>query len=299
MTSAVWLVMMSKKTLIPRAWALSMKDVELGVGAEVRVDPGEVGDPVAVVAGRGQGPRALDGAVLEARRQPDGRGAEPVDVVELLAQPGDVTAVEEPLVGRVEPVRQPVPGDAGPVVGRVAVGEPVGHHEVEALAGQRRPQAVARERAVLGGHLGPAEVGGLDTDPVGGLVVGEDDPGRLRQHERQVAAALGAVRLVPAVVDRHLQLVAACRHQERRRPDPGVPGGEMGGGAVRGPVGGTAELALDRAHQGHRGGRGRVVGRGGLAPALLGEGGAGQDRGEQAQQRTTRGGDDCAHESSR
>ena len=27
MTSAVWLVMMSKKTLIPRAWALSMKDV--------------------------------------------------------------------------------------------------------------------------------------------------------------------------------------------------------------------------------------------------------------------------------
>jgi len=46
------------------------------VGPEVRVDLREVGDPAAVVA-RGREPRVvLDGLVLEARRQPDGRRAE-------------------------------------------------------------------------------------------------------------------------------------------------------------------------------------------------------------------------------
>ena len=272
---------------------------ELGVGAEVRIDPGEVGDPVAVVARGGRGARALDRTVLEARREPDRGGAEPVDVVELLAQPGDVTPVEEPLVGRVEAVRQPVTGDPAPVVGPVSVGEPVGHHEVEALPGERRAQAVARQGAVLGGDLGAAEVGGLDTDPVRGLVVGEDDPGGLGQHQRQVPTALGAVGLVPAVVDRDLELVAAGRDPEGARPDAVAAGAQVGVGAVRGPVGRAAELALERADQGDRGGRIRVVGRRGLPPALLREGGAGQDRGEQGDEGTARGGDDSAHEGSR
>ena len=48
----MWLVMMSKKTLMPRLCALPMSVLEVGVGAQVRVDLGEVGDPVAVVAGR-------------------------------------------------------------------------------------------------------------------------------------------------------------------------------------------------------------------------------------------------------
>ena len=61
--------------------------LELGVGAEVRVDLREVGDPVAVVAGALGAGRALHGLVLERRRHPDRRRAEALDVVELLEQP--------------------------------------------------------------------------------------------------------------------------------------------------------------------------------------------------------------------
>ena len=88
--------------------------LELGVGAEVRVDLREVGDPVAVVAGARVRALALHGLVLEARRQPDRRRAEPVDVVELLAQPGDVAAGVEALVGRVVPGREAVARRARP-----------------------------------------------------------------------------------------------------------------------------------------------------------------------------------------
>jgi hypothetical protein len=66
---------------------------QLLVRAEVRVDLREVRDPVAVVAGRRVLPLALDGTVDEGRGQPDGRRAEAGDVVELLAQAGDVAAL--------------------------------------------------------------------------------------------------------------------------------------------------------------------------------------------------------------
>jgi hypothetical protein len=55
---------------------------QIGVAAEVRVDLGEVGDPVAVVARR-RAVFQLDRLVLEARREPDRRGAEALDVVDL------------------------------------------------------------------------------------------------------------------------------------------------------------------------------------------------------------------------
>ena len=60
--------------------------VEVLVGAQVRVDLGEVGDPVAVVAGTGVGAGALHRPVLERRRQPDRGGAQALDVVELLVE---------------------------------------------------------------------------------------------------------------------------------------------------------------------------------------------------------------------
>ena len=93
--------MMSKKTFIPLACAASTSVGEVGVGAEVRVDLGEVGDPVAVVAGR-RPVLELDGLVLEDRGQPDRVGAEALDVVEPRAQAGQVAAVVEALAGRVE-----------------------------------------------------------------------------------------------------------------------------------------------------------------------------------------------------
>jgi hypothetical protein len=70
MTSAVWLVMMSKKTFMPaRGRRRSARQV--GVGAEVRVDLGEVGDPVAVVAGARVRRVPCTGLFLNDGRQPD------------------------------------------------------------------------------------------------------------------------------------------------------------------------------------------------------------------------------------
>nr|WP_233354229.1 hypothetical protein [Phycicoccus elongatus] len=110
--------------------------LHFGVGAQVRVDLGEVGDPVAVVTRRFLAGLALDRLVLEARRQPDGRRAHALDVVEFLRDAGKVTTVVERLVAGVEAGREFAAGQAAVVVGGVAVGEAVGHDEVEALLGQ-------------------------------------------------------------------------------------------------------------------------------------------------------------------
>ncbi len=226
--------------------------LELGVGAEVRVDPREVGDPVAVVARAGLVPGALDGPVLEARRQPDGGGAHPLDVVEPVRQPGDVTPVEEALVGRVEPRLQWSAGEPARVVGGVAVGEAVGHHEVEALAGERGAQRRPRHRLVGVGHLGGGLLGRRHRDPVAGVVVGEGQHRVVPEHQRDVGgAAVGAVRLLPAAVERDLEGVAAGRHLDvhlvRRRPGHRLEARRLAG---RGPVVGAAELGLEGADQG-------------------------------------------------
>ncbi len=71
------------------------------VGAEVRVDLGEVRDPVTVVAGGRFGAGPLHGLVLEDGGHPDGGGAEALDVVELLRQALEVATLVEALVGGV------------------------------------------------------------------------------------------------------------------------------------------------------------------------------------------------------
>jgi hypothetical protein len=118
----------------------------------VRVDLREVGDPVAVVAG-GVVLR-LHRLVLEAGREPDRRGAEVLDVVEPLPEAGEVAAVVEALVRRVEPRHHPVGPEPARVVRRIAVLEAVRHDEVELLVGDRRAQRVARVagKVVLGGQ---------------------------------------------------------------------------------------------------------------------------------------------------
>ena len=115
------------------------------VAAEVRVDLGEVGDPVAVVARRGA-VLELDRLVLEARGQPDGVGAQPLDVVELVEDALEVTTVVEPLAGGVEAGDQPVVAQTALVVRGVGVLEAVGHHEVEVLVGHRGAQRVRGAR---------------------------------------------------------------------------------------------------------------------------------------------------------
>ena len=135
---------------------------QVRTAAEVRVDLGEVGDPVAVVAGRGVRAAALHRAVLEHRRQPDRGGAQSLDVVELPQQPLEVTTVVEALVRRVVPGGHPVAGQTTPVVAGVAVGEPVREHEVELLGPRpRRRGGLPRASGAAGdGEQAGAEHGG-------------------------------------------------------------------------------------------------------------------------------------------
>ena len=119
---------------------------ELGVGAEMRIDLREVGDPIAVIAGALMPRRALHGLVLEHRRDPDRGDAERLDIVEPLEKPLEVAAVIEPLGGRVVARRQPVAGQPTCIVGRVAIVEPVGQDEIDNLVlGQTRAHLFDRD----------------------------------------------------------------------------------------------------------------------------------------------------------
>ena len=129
---------------------------ELGVGAQVRVNLGEIGDPIPVVTGR-RAVFELDGLVLEARRQPDRGRAQPLDVVHPVQQPGQVTAVVEAPLRGIEAVLQPVTGDPTRVVGLGAVLEPVRHDEIEVLVRDRRPQGRPRGQAVRPGVGRPSD----------------------------------------------------------------------------------------------------------------------------------------------
>ena len=75
--------------------------LEIRPRAEMRIDVGEVGDPVAVIARALLAGRALDRLVLEDRPQPDRRDAQPLDVVKARQDALQIAAVVEPLAGRI------------------------------------------------------------------------------------------------------------------------------------------------------------------------------------------------------
>ncbi len=118
---------------------------EVVAGAEVRVDAAEVDAPVAVVAGA----RSLHRALHDRRCDPDRRHAEPLHVRQPCRQAGQVAAVEVARVGWIEAGQPRGPGDAAAVVRSSPVCEAVGHHEVDALGGER----AARRRSGQGGEL--------------------------------------------------------------------------------------------------------------------------------------------------
>ena len=257
--------------------------LELGVGAQVRVDLREVGDPVAVVPGRRVGARALHRLVLERRRQPDRGAAEALDVVELAVQAGQVAALVEALVGRVEAGGQTVAREPAGVVRRVAVGEPVRHDEVELLVRAGVAHRVRDDR-VVGGRVARGQPERGQRGAVRGVVVGEADGRGSGQDERGVAAAaVAAVGLVPGVVERDLVRVRA----RGQREVGGVPAGHVGRRqlrlrAVRLPVARAAELALqvpdERSGPVRSHGRGRDDGRCDEADEGDGEGRQSGDR---------------------
>src|SRR5206468_11766684 len=104
-----------------------------GIGPEMRVDRGEIGNPVTVIAGALLAPGSLHGLVLEHRSDPQGRRAQALDVVEPALQPLEVAAVVEALARRVEAGGQAVTRDAAAVVRPVAVLEPVWEDEIDDL----------------------------------------------------------------------------------------------------------------------------------------------------------------------
>jgi hypothetical protein len=111
---------------------------------EAGVHPVEVPAVVAVVV--------VVGPVQHHRRDPQGREAEPLDVVQLVDEALEVAAEHRVVVRRVA-----APGvlAAAPVVGGVAVVEAGGEHEVDALLARVAAEHLAtgrRLRQVGGGH---------------------------------------------------------------------------------------------------------------------------------------------------
>ncbi len=119
---------------MPRAWQSLDQGLQLLLAAEARVEGVEVVGPVAVVAPVGEagaGDEAVD--VLDHRGDPQGGDAEVGDLVELLAQAGEVAAVEGALGLAVDP----------DVVAGIAVGEAV---EDRRSRGSPRPTRCAAPR---------------------------------------------------------------------------------------------------------------------------------------------------------
>ena len=74
----------------------------------MRIDAREIGDPVAVIAGRFLARRALHRLVLVYRPEPDRGRAQCLDVIEACDQAFEIAAVIEAFVGRIEAGPQPI-----------------------------------------------------------------------------------------------------------------------------------------------------------------------------------------------
>ena len=109
------------------------QSLEISAGPEMRVDVGEVGDPVAVIAGAFLTRLALDRLIAEHRPDPDRRGAQALDIVQMLDQTLKVAAIVKSLGGGIKTGLQPIPREAAPIIGRIAIGEAVRQHEIDHL----------------------------------------------------------------------------------------------------------------------------------------------------------------------
>jgi hypothetical protein len=148
-------------------------------------------------------------------------------------------------------VRKAVSLDAGGVVRLVAVGEAVGHDEVEVLVAARLADGRRDERGIRRLVVGAAGAQQLEADALLGVVEDHAHVGVSRDGERDVvAAAVQAPARVPRVVRGDLVLVRPGRHGEVGSVDAGGVGRQqvrrLAGGL---PVLGAPEFALQRADE--------------------------------------------------
>ncbi len=131
---------------------------KLCLGAEMRIDGGEIGHPIAVIAGALAPLGPLHRLVAEHRSQPDRRRAQPLNIIEPRRQPAQIAALKKALVRRIEARDLARAGQATPVIAGIAIFEPVGKQEIDQLVfgragaqpgeriGVRRPRAGAEQR---------------------------------------------------------------------------------------------------------------------------------------------------------
>ena len=105
--------------------------LEIGVGAKMRVDPREVRHPIAVIAGALLARSALDGLVLENRRQPDGGRAQSLNIVEPGDQAFKVPAMIESAGCRIIAGLERAAAQPALVVALIPIGEPVGQDKID------------------------------------------------------------------------------------------------------------------------------------------------------------------------
>jgi len=104
--------------------------LELGIGSEMRIDRGEIGDPVTVVSSAFLPWAALHRFILEYGCKPDCGHTHRLQIIEFLREPFEVAALVETLVGRIEAVLHPVTFDAAGIVVGITIGKTIWHNEI-------------------------------------------------------------------------------------------------------------------------------------------------------------------------
>jgi len=129
---------------------------EFGIGAEMRIDAGEIGHPIAVIASTFIARTALHRFVFENWRKPDRGRAKALDIIKPRGQPFQITAMIEPFGRRIEPMIEPRSGDAAAIIGAITIFESVRQDEIDDFI-LRQAVSDGRERCLGWGDLTRAD----------------------------------------------------------------------------------------------------------------------------------------------
>ena len=123
--------------------------LEVCIGAEMRVNLGEVRDPIAVISRCLLTGRALHRLVLKDGCKPNRCCPKTLDIVQPIDQALEIATVIEGLLGWIKACLKAIPCKATSVITRVASFEPVGQQKINNLIFR---QALAKAVGLGGGH---------------------------------------------------------------------------------------------------------------------------------------------------